>query len=233
MNQVPLHSGETDQSARGLKPARSRAKPATRRQEIGFERRERTRQRLLEGAARVLAECGEHRATIDDFIQAAGVARGTFYNYYQTGEEILADVWSEIGRNPFLEIELACKGIEDPAERLIAKTRLVLERTSRNATWGWVVYALSADASTINADLLRFPRPDLEDGRRSGRWVIEDVSAATDLIVGTVRSAMHAILREQHSATYSYEICVHLMRALGLTIADARRVMAKPLPSSD
>ncbi len=49
-----------------------------RRQEIGLERRERTRQKLLMAAARVVAELGEKKSTIDDFIQAAGVARGKF-----------------------------------------------------------------------------------------------------------------------------------------------------------
>jgi AcrR family transcriptional regulator len=59
----------------------------TRRAEIGRERRARMRGRLLEAAARVMADQGSDSATIDTFIRAAGVARGTFYNHFKTREE--------------------------------------------------------------------------------------------------------------------------------------------------
>lgn len=205
----------------------------TRRQEIGFERREKTRRKLLEGAARTIAECGEHKATIDDFIQAAGVARGTFYNYYQTRDQILGDLWSLLGRNPFLRIELAAARIKDPAERLVAKARLVMDTAARDATWGWVVFTLSADAATVNDELLRFPRPDLEEGRRSGRMDFEDVSAANDMVVGTIRNAMHAVLSEGRSPGYAAEVCILLLKAMGLRDDEARAVATRPLPLLD
>lgn len=218
---------------RPVPPTRRKVRKAqSRRQEIGLERRERTRQRLLAGAARVLAECGEHRATIDDFIRAADCARGTFYNYYQTGEDILADLWSEIGRNPFLEIEKACSAIDDPARRLAGKTYLVIVRSIENPTWGWVVYALSADVSTVNADLLRFPRPDLEAGQQAGRWKIADLAAATDMIVGTVRSAMHAVLREKRSQQYARQIALLVLKALGLSSTESNRILEGITPSA-
>lgn len=201
-----------------------------RRKEIGLERRGRTRSRLLAAAAQVLAEHGEKKATIDDFIQAAGVARGTFYNYYQTRGEILEDLWAEIGRNPFLVIQKACAPIKDPAERLVTKTRLILKTAQDNSTWGWVVFALSLDITTVNADLLAFPRPDLEEGLRKGRFKFDDIHAAKDLVVGACRTALHALLIEERSKDYPAALSALMLRSLGVSATEAQLLVKRPLP---
>ena len=205
-------------------------KPTTRRKEIGQVRRERTRQKLLSSAARVLAEHGEAKATIDDFIQAAGLARGTFYNYYSTRKELLDDVWQQIGRDPLHAIQRSCAHLVDPAERLISQARLVLSRASDDPTWGWLVYALSADGELINKDLLSFPRPDLVAGLQTGRFQFADLDSANDIVVGSVRRALRATLGEPRAASYPITLSTLLLRALGLGQRDAERVSNQPLP---
>lgn len=203
---------------------------ATRRQQIGQLRRERTRQKLLSAAARVLAEHGEAKSTIDDFIQAAGVARGTFYNYYSTRRELLDDIWQQIGREPFRAIQRACAHLDDPAERLISQARLVLSRASNDPTWGWIVYALSADGESINKDLLSFPRPDLIAGLQTKRFEFADLDSANDVVVGSLRRALRATLGEPRAASYPIALSTLLLRALGLAEPDAVRVSKHPLP---
>src|SRR3546814_15682440 len=72
------------------------------------------------------------RARIDDIIAAAGVARGTFYNYYTSIEELLDDLWERVGKEPFKRIQSATHNLSDPAERLAAEARLVLDMAQRN-----------------------------------------------------------------------------------------------------
>jgi AcrR family transcriptional regulator len=201
-----------------------------RRREIGAERRARTRQKLIEAAARVVAELGERKATIDDFIRAAGVARGTFYNYYSTREELLADLWARVGRNPFLEIQHATAPLSDPAERLACEARLVMARAATDPIWGWLLYATSADAETMPADLLSYPKPDLLIGRRTGRFHFEDLDSASDMVVGTTRTALRAVLHDHRSSVYAQNICVLLLKALGVVDHEARVISAKELP---
>ncbi|HNN08489.1 MAG TPA: helix-turn-helix domain-containing protein, partial [Azospira sp.] len=57
------------------------------RTRVGQERRERTRAKLLAAALPVFAKHGADAAIIDSIIQQAGVARGTFYNYFRTNDE--------------------------------------------------------------------------------------------------------------------------------------------------
>ncbi|MGY2486196.1 TetR/AcrR family transcriptional regulator [Cupriavidus sp. CP313] len=202
-----------------------------RRVEIGQERRTRMRQKLLEAAARVVADLGEKKATIDDFIQAAGVARGTFYNYYETRDELLADLWKEIGHDPFDEIQRRCHTIADPVERFAAQTRLVLQRTFEKPAWGWLVYALSVDGQSINEDLLSYPRPELIAGKHAGQFEFGDLASASDLVVGSVRMAMRALLSESRPPGYVRSFCVCLLRALGVDAARAQAIVDQPLPT--
>ncbi|MEY2866979.1 MAG: hypothetical protein RIQ43_1005, partial [Pseudomonadota bacterium] len=51
------------------------------RTRVGQERSNRTRLRILEAAMRVFAEKGPDAPVIQDFIIAADMSRGTFYNY--------------------------------------------------------------------------------------------------------------------------------------------------------
>src|SRR5579862_1856074 len=66
------------------------------RVDIGREKRRRTRAALIEAAMKVFARLGPDAPIIDDFIAEAGVARGTFYNYFETREELLIAVATEL-----------------------------------------------------------------------------------------------------------------------------------------
>jgi AcrR family transcriptional regulator len=207
-----------------------RTQATTRRAEIGRERRARMRGRLLEAAARVMADQGSDSATIDTFIRAAGVARGTFYNHFKTREELLEALWTSMGHDPFLEIQNACGDMTDPVERFAAMTRLVLLGAMHNPTWGWLILALSADETTLNDDLRGYPRPDLRAGAAAGRFRYESETSATDLVVGTMRAALRALLQEGREANYAQALCRMMLRALGINRIEATRISALPLP---
>jgi AcrR family transcriptional regulator len=60
--------------------------------------RETRRQQILNAATRVFARKGYRHASVSDIIETAGIARGTFYLYFQSKEEIflaLIDLWFE------------------------------------------------------------------------------------------------------------------------------------------
>lgn len=201
-----------------------------RRREIGQEKRIRTRSRLLVAAARVIAGLGEKKATIEDFIQAANVARGTFYNYYSTKADLLDDLWATVGRDPFKAIGAYCAPIADPAARLGTQVRLVLAYARSHPSWGWLVYALSADAESVNADLMTFPRPDLIFGRSLDRFRFSSLEAASDVAVGVVRRGLNATLAEGRGGDYADELCALLLRGLGISDDEARRIVKISLP---
>src|SRR6201992_4288390 len=48
------------------------------------------RQAILDAAREVFGELGYETATVRDIIRRAGLAAGTFYNYYRSKEEVFA-----------------------------------------------------------------------------------------------------------------------------------------------
>lgn len=203
------------------------------RQEIDSCRRDRTRQRLLVAAGRVIGERGESKANIDDFIRAAEVSRGTFYNYYSTKAELLDDLWQTVGRDPFQAIQKACLDVQDPPERIGTMVRLVLIYAQTNKVWGWLIYALSRDAQTVNSDLLSFPRPDLLAGRVTGKLLFTSIDSAADIVVGSVRRGLSAVLSEGRGAAYADELCLMVLCALGIDRAESARIVGLPLPLAE
>lgn len=59
-------------------------------------RRARTRARLLAAARTVFERDGFHRARLLDIVEEAKVSIGTFYNYYDSKEEVFRDVMAQV-----------------------------------------------------------------------------------------------------------------------------------------
>jgi AcrR family transcriptional regulator len=201
-----------------------------RRAEIALQRRARTRQRLIEATAKVLAERGESRITIDACIRAARVARGTFYNYFPRREDVLDALWAHVGRTPFQAIRRACVSIEDPAERLAVQIRLLIERAAAEPIWGWVIYGLSDSDETLNDELKSFPLPELEAGHAAGRFGATDPRIHRDVLVGSVRAAIRSVLAGSALPDYASEVAIVLLRGLGIDPAEATALGRRPLP---
>jgi AcrR family transcriptional regulator len=100
------------------------------------ERRRERRAQLLEAATTVIAERGYANTSVDDVIQAAEVARGTFYLYFDSRDalfsELLDDFLFKLGGT----VEIIGLDDEDPTGSLYANFCRVIEllATHRNLT---------------------------------------------------------------------------------------------------
>jgi AcrR family transcriptional regulator len=65
-------------------------------QTVRAERIATRRSQILDGAATVFAEKGFHRATTREIAQAAGVSEGTIYNYFDSKEDLLIGIMSQL-----------------------------------------------------------------------------------------------------------------------------------------
>ena len=196
-----------------------------RRKEIGRERRERTRRRLLAAAARLIATVDLDRLNIDDFIKEAEVSRGTFYNFYATKDELIDELWDAFGHDPFQEINQLCAKTANPVEKIAMMFMAVALYAKNNSTWGWLVYSISGDRKMNNADLLSFPHPDLNLARKQGWLDFESLALATDLTVSITRMALLRALTDEKPLSDTKELCVMLLRSLGVTKIDVKRLV--------
>jgi AcrR family transcriptional regulator len=141
----------------------------------GAARSEQTRRKLLVAALAVFAEKGTDAPVIDDFIAAAAVARGTFYNYFDTTQALLSAVTAELIDEILFRVDIEVRKIDDPVERVVCGSLLYMHIAVDNPTWGgfMVRAGLRGDAMgklvdvylprdlqmASDAGKARFPRP--------------------------------------------------------------------------
>jgi AcrR family transcriptional regulator len=169
------------------------------------------RARIIDAALGVFAAGGERQPIIDDFIRAAGVARGTFYNYYRDVPQLLEDAMKYLDNDLIESIEAEIGEIENPAERLTFGVRLWIRRAATDPSW----CAFMAKARTIGQRIQSSLGRDLRNGLREGVFDYHNVDAAFDLVVGTVREAMNRLTARRVRRDYDAEVARVILQGLG------------------
>ncbi|MBD1908979.1 MULTISPECIES: TetR/AcrR family transcriptional regulator [unclassified Leptolyngbya] len=201
----------------------------SRRASIGMEKRERTRSHLIESAYRVFARKETDAVTIDDIIAEAGVARGTFYNYFQTREDVLRAVAASLSDVMNQKIWAQYAAISDPAERMAIGLRQFLHQAMRDATWGWVIVRIGLVAAPLSETIERGLLSDLEAGIRLERFHVDSVQATVDLVLGTSLMAMRTTLKGHTEPNYPEQITKLILKSLGVHNDDAEAIAFKAL----
>ena len=199
----------------------------SRRASIGLEKRERTRLSLIEAAYRVFARKEADAVTIDDIIAEASVARGTFYNYFQTREDVLTAVAAYLSDEMNQKIWAQSVGINDPAERMAIAIRQFLHQAMRDSTWGWVIVRIGLVAAPLSETIERGVISDLEAGIRLNRFQVDSFQAAIDLVLGTGLMAMRTILQGHKEPDYPEQIAKIILKTMGINDAEAHAIAFK------
>ncbi|WP_309741139.1 helix-turn-helix domain-containing protein [Chamaesiphon sp. OTE_20_metabat_361] len=206
----------------------------SRRASIGLEKRERTRSNLIAAAYRVFARKEADAVTIDEIIAEAAVARGTFYNYFQTREEVLTAVAVALSDEMNHSLWAQSAQIEDPAARMAIAIRQFLHQAIRDATWGWVIVRSGLVAAPLSETIKTGVTTDLEAGLRLGRFQVTNKQAAIDLILGTGLMAMRTILGGHSEPDYPEQITELILKTLGVEEGEAHSIAFQVLePLSD
>lgn len=187
------------------------------RTRVGRERSARMETRILETALAVFAARGPDAPVIDDFVQAAGIARGTFYNHFKTVDELLEATSEWTTRETIESIERALAGIEGPTLRFGVGLRLFFARAQRDPVWSRFV----ARAGKVGG--LELPGRDVDAGIRIGHFRVPSREAARDVVFGATRVALERFGAGRAPARFGEhvtEMCLHALRA------DPRRIVS-------
>jgi AcrR family transcriptional regulator len=201
-------------------------KPADHRTRVGRERRARTRLRIVESALAVFAEKGPDVAVIDDFIQAAGVARGTFYNHFRATDELLTATSNWLEDDLMAAIESVNGAFDDPVRRLATGIRLWLHLSRGDAVFCAFLVRSRFRGRTVERHLAR----DLGEGMATGRLVAPSLELARDLVVGAVREAQVRMMGARVPRTYPEDVARLILRALRVEERRIDGLLATPVP---
>lgn len=197
------------------------------RTRVARERRARTRERILEAALGVFAARGPDAPVVRDFIEAAGVARGTFYNYYDSVEALLEDTTRWLEDDLMMSIERELAPFASPADRLTLGVRLWLRKAETDPVW----CAFVAGAVKHGESVERTLEKDLRDGSRAGMFSFGSVEAARDVVVGTLHEAMRRMALGGTSTRFTRDVARAVFRGLGMPPPAVEAAIARRLPA--
>lgn len=200
------------------------------RTRVGIERRQKMRMRLIESALQVFSEKGVDASVIDDVIVAAGVSRGTFYNYFSTNVELLAAVGEELSNEIMHRIALVVIEFEDPVERLATGLRQFLHTARDYPVLAKFVWRTGFNASSTGNLVYRFLPRHIGEAMQQGRLKVADPHTALDVILGIALVAIFSLSVRPVAADYPEQMVQHILLALGLPEEDAVRLAQLSMP---
>lgn len=191
------------------------------------QRKAQTRERLLEAAIAVIGDKGPDACSIEDFVAAAKVSRGTFYNYFPTAEDLLRAVRLKITHALASVLDARLPKSMPAAERLATRVHTYLISVAREPAWGWVTLRL--DGSRLE----RTPalEANLDDIFRAGvaRGEFRDMPAPAvrTLVFGTTRMLQRDILMGLSGVDHAVQVVGLVLVGCGLPYAQAMEVSAR------
>lgn len=157
-------------------------------------------------ARRVFGERGYHRTHIADIIESAGIARGTFYLYFESKGAIFVELLDEL----LDELRESIVGVETSADappveqQLVGTVRRLLGKVVDNRLLTTIIIreAVGLDEDVderLNAfyrDLLDYIRRSLDEGQRMGILRAMDTQVAAFCVLGTIKQLMELLVMD-------------------------------------
>ena len=188
-------------------------------------RRLRTRARLLAAAREVFASQGVEAVTIQDITDAADVAKGSFYNHFDSKDAILRAVVEEILADLGRGLDVLSEPMRDDPARVIAVClRHTLRAFVEDPTLGW--FALRAGDVIAIGDVALgvYGRRDVRRGIESGRFRFDDLELACTMIGGGAEALLRRRLEGALPAEADVAFTAHVLRLLGLPDDEASAI---------
>ncbi|MBO3752202.1 TetR/AcrR family transcriptional regulator [Streptosporangiaceae bacterium NEAU-GS5] len=195
-------------------------------------RKARTRQALIDAAVGLIAEGRGERASIQEITDAADIGFGSFYNHFESKDELFRTASEEVLERWGRMIDRACADLGDPAEVFATSFRI-------SGRLGWTHPDLARFITGAGLDLLDIPRGlapralrDIKLGQEAGRFTIPNAEVALSTVAGALLGLLrvHQQQPEQIDETAVDQLAEAILRMFGIPAREAKRVAARELP---
>ena len=200
----------------------------------GSLRRARMRLALVEAAMRLFAKQGIDATTIDEIVDLAGVAKGTFYNYFTDRSDIARAVAASVRIEMNQAVEEINKGYDDPAERVSRGVRLFLALAAFNPVRARMLSRMYDGGVDITSFGNEHLLGDIRDGVEQGAINVPSVEVALHLVVSVGTVGMRHLLLNgageeiKHGQGYARDLVTVLLQGLGVVPAEIERIVNAP-----
>ncbi|MFC8381782.1 TetR/AcrR family transcriptional regulator [Nocardia sp. NPDC057272] len=193
-------------------------------------RKARTRSALIAAGQRFIAE-GRLNAPILEITQAADVGMGSFYNHFDSKEELFVAAVDSALESLGDYLDSLTTDLADPAEIFATSFRIVGRLFRLQPDLSRVL--VNSGASLIESEHGLAPRAarDIAAATRAGRFTVEDTDLAMALVAGSLLGLGRLLLQQpdRDCAVTVDEMTVGILVALGLSRDDAQELCSRPV----
>ncbi|HEX3899313.1 MAG TPA: TetR/AcrR family transcriptional regulator [Mycobacteriales bacterium] len=190
-------------------------------------RRERTRARLTEATRALITEKGVAGLRINEITERADVALGSFYNHFESKEDIVDAVVTDSLRE--LAETLATGSVEDPAELVSVAIRRFVGLAYDDPAFARLVVHLNHADALFAAAVHPAARRAVDLGVASGRFEITDIEVVVTSILGGSLALMRSIVDGRLGKGAEAAFAEISLRSLGVPISDAAQIVRREM----
>jgi AcrR family transcriptional regulator len=192
-------------------------------------RRQRTRGELTRAARSLIAEKGIEGLRVADVTDVADVGRGSFYNYFESKEDLVEAILSD-SIQTLAAISISNPALDDSAVLTCIADRRFIRLASEDREFARLLVNLNrGDDLFLNATL-PYARAVIEPGIASGRFEVADLDVVLIMLAGSAFALIRAILNGTVPADAERAHAEAYLRMLGVPADEAREISFRPLP---
>lgn len=191
----------------------------------------RTRNKLIAAATAVMGRKGFDAATISDITEEADVGFGSFYNHFDSKEDIARAVFAERAEQLGVYFESVEASIHDIALAQSIVQRLWIAFATIDPLWGWFNVHAENALQQMDETFRERVVSDLIKGNESGRYRIKAVDMAATLTLSSLMATMRMVLEGRNSESMASEMAECLLRMYGVPVDEAAELARHPLPT--
>jgi AcrR family transcriptional regulator len=196
-------------------------------------RKAQTRAALVAAARDLLTSRDPAEVSIQEITDAADVGFGSFYNHFQSKQELFDVAVDEVIEEHGAMLDEITSGIEDPAEVFAASVRITARFPKTHPQLARIMARTGQRYLTSPSGLAPRALRDLQRAKDAGRLSFDDPAVAIACAGGALLGVLDLSLDRQKPSAIDRAadgLAVNLLRMFGLSASDAREVAARRLP---
>jgi AcrR family transcriptional regulator len=185
----------------------------------------RTRRLLLDAGRTLIAAKGVAGLRIQEITEEADVALGSFYNYFQSKEELLEAVITESLSDLTSTIIANVDDDTDPAEVVALANLRVIRLAYDEPDFARLIVNIGHSEALFGDAVHPHARIAVERGIESGRFDVADVEVLLTGVIGGAFALIREILDGRHGSNAHEAFARHVLASLGLPPKEAEAVV--------
>lgn len=196
----------------------------------GDRSRQRTWNKLIESAHRAIAAKGFDSVTIEDITSGADVGFGTFYNYFTSKDDIASALFQNRAEDIRRIVDAINSRETDKALAITYIQKIFLKRALHDPVWGWFIVRTQGTHQYMKKFYYDRAVQDIKEGIEQGHFKINTAEVVAQLILSALVGSMRSLLEGDAPTLMEEQTVEYLMRMLGLSEDESKRLSRLPLP---